>query len=70
MQRLQRSQGDGQLADVFGSLGDGQDDLLPVGGQVGGATTDVQMREICLCARKRSEHPTAEKQQQQISGHL
>lgn len=41
VQRLQRSQGDGQLADVLGPLSDGQDDLLPMRVQVGGARADV-----------------------------
>lgn len=57
VQRLQRSQRDGQLADVFGPLRDRQHDLLPVREQVSGAVADVQVGEVGLGTGIRGEHP-------------
>lgn len=60
MQSLQWSQGDGQLADVFGSLCDRQDNLLPMRFEVGGTWTDVKMRKVCFGAWVRNKHPAVE----------
>lgn len=57
MQGLKRSQSDGQLADIFGSLGYGQDNLLPMGQHVGGAGADVQVGEVGFGAWESREHP-------------
>lgn len=57
VQSLQRTQGDSQMADISGSLCYGQDDLLPVGEQVRGAFTDVEMGKVCLGTRECDEHP-------------
>lgn len=57
MQGLQRRQADRQLADVLGSFCDCQNNLSAVGEHVGGARTDVQVREVRLATRESGEQP-------------
>lgn len=57
MQGLQRSQADGQLADVLGSFCDCQNNLPAMGEHVGGARTDVQVGEVRLAAWDCGEQP-------------
>lgn len=57
MQSLQGSQADSQLADVLGSFCDCQNNLPAMGEHVGGARTDVQVREVRLATWESGEQP-------------
>lgn len=60
VQGLQRGQVDSQLTDVFSSICNGQNNLLPMSAQMRGAGTDVQMGKVGLGAWERGKHPMEE----------